>query len=74
MTKRLLRPVLVIAILLCVILSVINYDKKFNTLAENIDTYSENTYEFTCKICDYPIVDDKGIKVYADVEKSNFPK
>ena len=73
MTKRLLRPVLVIAILLCVILSVINYDKKFNTLAENIDTYSENTYDFTCHICNYPIVDDDIIKVYADVKRSDFP-
>ena len=74
MFKKVLRPALIILILLCVALSVEIYDKEFNILAESIDTYSENTYEFTCKICDYPIVDDKGIKVYADVEKSNFPK
>ncbi|MBQ8526520.1 MAG: ComEC/Rec2 family competence protein [Clostridia bacterium] len=74
MFKKILRPAFITLILIYIVLNTIGFDKEFNRLAEIIDEQSQSSYEFICKISDYPIIDENSIKVYARVMSSTFPE
>lgn len=73
MIKSHIRTIVLIFIAIILTFSVYNYITDFNYTIEQIENNKSGTYEYICKVCEFPYGNDKYTNVYADIIDTNHP-